>query len=182
MCQQTLALQSTLLEDKARKIDAAKQLNRQAIVMLERNSDVDWLIIAKTIKVLNMKDIDIQTWSKEYLNPAEQQQFNQIGESFSAEEMAAYQQQWASMFKKVKEHINTDPTEKRGQQLFEEWMALVKHAYGEHADLQTTVWEAIKSGAIPKDMMPYFDQEVIDYIGKAAQHFYADGKGEASLR
>ncbi len=48
-------------------------------------------------------------------------------------------------------------------------MLLVNEVYGDFPNIQKKLWEAYKSGAVPTDFMPYYDQAVIDYIARATE-------------
>jgi len=171
--QKTLVLQSEMLAERADQINHAIRLNQQAVEMLSKNQPVDWNIIAKLIEVLQMKQPDGKTWAKKLFNRDELEQFKQLKDQFTPEQVEIYQQRWGEMFEEVKQNLQTDPNGDIGQRLAAKWLSLVDQAYGPFPEIREKLWSAFKAGSAPKEMS-YFDQEVIDYIAKASEHYYKE--------
>lgn len=114
-------------------------------------------------------NFDFSQWANQLFNNKELNQFKKIMEKFSPSGWEEYGKQWKDMFKKIEQHLNIDPKSKEARSLYEEWMALVNRACGDHPEVQHKLWEAYKAGI--KMNMQYFNQKVIDFIDQV-ENFY----------
>lgn len=171
----SLELQSEMLTDQANQLEKGLHLIRETHEMLKKTSTVNWQSIAKTIEVLTMKEQQTKEWGEKYFTPEELKQFEKLEGQFSPREMNNYHKKWEDLFNEVKSQLHTDPTSELGQALFKKWMALVDLAYKDFPkELQEKMWEAFKTGNVPKEQMPYYNQDVVNYIDEASQFFYSE--------
>lgn len=120
-----------------------------------------------------MPQTETISWEKTFLTPEEFTEFETIKNSRSPEAWSDYHQRWLALLEKVKQNLHDDPKSEKSQQLAKEWLAIVDEIYGNHPDLGKKMWEALKSGSMPKTDFPY-TQELILYITHATDAF----KGE----
>lgn len=164
-----LELQSQILEDQIDTLSKGLRLTQQAQKMLKRDGHVDWQIYAKITEVLKMKQVDIQAWAKKIFNEDEFDQFAELRDKYSEEDMKEYGDRWEVIWAEAKSKVGLDPASPEAQDLAKRWMALVNEIYGDNTTIRQKLWETFKVGSAPKEM-PYFDQEVVDFIDKALQY------------
>ncbi|MAZ44515.1 MAG: hypothetical protein CMF48_05015 [Legionellales bacterium] len=68
-------------------------------------------------------------------------------------------------------HLHLEPSSVEVKKLAKEWVNLYESAYKDFpTELKEKMWKANKSGIYPKDQMPYFRQDVVDFIDAAIEH------------
>lgn len=165
----SLNYQSLILSQEANKLNKASRLIKQMQVMLKEKGNIDWHLINNIIEVLQMTDQNIENWANHYFSKEERAQFDALLKDYDLEQQAAYSKKWEELFNKVKRALPLEPSSKQAQQLATEWEALLNEVYGDLPEIRQKLWEAFKAGAVPKETMPYYDQDVIDFIDAATQ-------------
>ncbi|MFN7096492.1 MAG: TipAS antibiotic-recognition domain-containing protein, partial [Gammaproteobacteria bacterium] len=136
----------------------------------------DWETITNIIEALKMKNENTANWAETYFTEEEMQTVRELRANYTPEQMQAYSQKWEDMFNEVKRHLPLDPTSKKGQELATKWLALVDEVYGKIPTIRKKLWTAYKAGAVPKDNMAYYSQEVVDFIDAASQHMKGENR------
>jgi 7-cyano-7-deazaguanine reductase len=169
--EKSLQYQGEVLATEADRLNKASRLIKQAHRMLEEDGKIDWQSITKIIEVLKMTDQNKANWVKDYFNEAELKEFEELGNKYSPEQMQEYGKKWEAMFNEVKQNLPLNPASEKAQILLQKWLALVDEVYGNVPAIRKKMWDAFKTGMVPKDNMPYYDQSVVDFIDEATTYF-----------
>lgn len=167
--QASLKSQAKVLAKEADKIKNAAKLLQLVIDQLTRFGTVNWQNIAKIIEILQIQDITVENWINKYFSQEELDEFKIRLTKYSPQQQKKYRDQWAKLFAEVKKKMEASPASAVGQKLAKKWLELVDEVYGDYPKIRQRMWEAMRAGAIPSGMMPYYDQDVVDYIDKATK-------------
>jgi DNA-binding transcriptional MerR regulator len=168
---ESLRKQAEMLAEEAMKIQNAVKLLKQVANQLDTSNPVNWKTIAKIIEVLQMKEQSLEAFVTTYFTKDELNDFAKNAVQYTPQQTKEISSRWADIFSEIKKNMNFSPESKVGQQLAAKWLALVDEIYGKHPNIRDKIWEACKAGAVPTEIMPYYDQSVIDYIDKATTYY-----------
>jgi len=169
---ESLKIQAGLLKKEAARIEVVSKLLDHLVDDSNGKNTFDWESIIKIIEILQLSELDKQTWYKKYLNENELEDMNKLFSGFTDEFWTDYHKRWADLFAEVRENLNTDPESETGIQLAKKWMNLVNEIYANKSELSRKLWNGYKAGIIPENQLPY-DQSIIAYITRACEKLNA---------
>ena len=139
-------IQSSLLQQKAASLLAAKEVIDQATNEYEIKKSVPWETIMKLVEVYKMTQNLENKWIADALNSEELKQYaafeHDLKQRFTQDQKAKGETAWHELAQKIKQNLNADPSSAIGIELGRECMNWVNALYGKkHAKLRTAIWQ-----------------------------------------
>lgn len=151
------AIQSAVLEKKAKLLLDASQTLKEIISDCSNVKSVPWQSIIKLIEVYQMTKELEQTWAGKALTSDELKQYasfeQHLKDNFTAEEQHAFEKGWDDLVNEVNANLDKDPSSTFGMNLGKRCMDWVNKLYGKKfIKLRNAIWEkGFKTGEIGED-------------------------------
>jgi DNA-binding transcriptional MerR regulator len=165
---ESLKIQAGVFKKEAARIKIVSKLLDHLVDDINDRNTIDWESIIEIIKILQLSELDKQTWYEKFLNEDELEEMKHLFSGFTDEFWTDYHKRWADLFEEVRQNLNTNPESETGIFLAQKWMALVNEVYASKPELSKKLWDGYKAGIIPENQLSY-DQSIIAYITKACK-------------
>lgn len=170
-----------ILEMRKKMIQAEQeQLSKMAtsidvlLAIIEAEEYTNWETVFETFSTFPADKSSLRELWKKYFSEAEQRVLNKF--SHSGEDIEAADQ-WTALIEDVRANLYQDPKSPVAQELAKRWMDLVSDIYEENLTLAQKVWDLNKTRE-PHLRFFQFEQEIINFIDQATQHYYATERAE----
>lgn len=170
------AIQSQLLQEKARTISEASKALDLIIEDGVVNKSIAWEKVIKLIEVYRMTQAIEKSWAGKILNQDELKEYVTIEQNlknqYTEKDRHAFENAWGTLLENVKNNLTKDPTSSIGVKLGKQCMDLVNTLYGkQHVTLRNTIWEkGYKQGKM--DGEHYVAPEVISWLDQGISSYY----------
>lgn len=171
----SLRLQANALRDSVAQINKGLIIVEESIKHYSINGEIDWQRLSRVLKTFKISHSDFgKEWAERNFSVEEQKFFG--GKIFQKIKIN-YEQLWADIFAEAKRFMleGKDPLSDDVQVLAQKgvdlWIELSKKQYPNNPELANKMWELMKAGDIPKDLIAGYDHDVILYFNEAMEYY-----------
>ncbi|HMT02623.1 MAG TPA: MerR family transcriptional regulator [Burkholderiales bacterium] len=166
----SLNLQAKIIQDNIVRLNQGLILIKHSIDLYSKNNEIEWQSIAKMLEVFKMThDNIVKEWSERNFSENEISFFAEMNFQQSKVDN---EELWIKLFAEAKSLINKDPASHEVQNLAQKWMNSANNQYKDNPLLGKKMWELMKSGDIPKGLIPGYEQEIVLFMDKAIGILY----------
>lgn len=170
------AIQSSLLEKKAKALFEASGTLKNIIADCRHNKSLSWETIIKLIEVYRMTQELEKTWIGQTFTPEELKEYvsfeQEVKTKISKSEKKAFEKNWVDLANEINFNLKNNPFSDLGIAIGERCMSWVNNFYGKKfASLRTTIWEkGIKEGhlkaelGLSKEAALWLDKAIDAYV------------------
>ncbi len=164
----SLRAQTKMIKDETIRLQKVEKLLQSLVTQLDIDDTIDWTTVTRIIEVMQMGEINKESWYEKYLSIVELKEFQELRVRFSDDYWELYNRRWEALYVEVESNLHTSPESETAMKLAKKWLDLVDEVYPRHSTLRKKMWEAYKAGIIPQNSLPH-KQEVINYISVATE-------------
>lgn len=167
--QNVLAMRKKMIQAEQQQLSKMEASIDTLLAITETKESTDWESIFETFSTFPVDKSPLRELWEKYFSEDEQRVLNKF--SHSGEDVEA-ENPWTALTEDVRANLCQDPQSPIAQELAKRWMDLVNDIYEENLDLAQKVWDLNKTRE-PHLRFFQFEQEMIDFIDQATQHYYA---------
>ena len=172
----SLQHQLTALTKQSQDIKIAINILKSMVSHLQHNQPIEWQNTCKMIGVLQMTQLGIDEWCKNYFTEQENMQMKDMFHDYDDDFMKKHNDNWNQLYKEFAKHKQEQPNSEISQKLAKKAYALIYDVWGDNMELGHKMWKATKAGGpirktiqADDETLEYFDQALYYYIEKLKQ-------------
>ncbi len=170
----SLNLQANALRESIAQMNKGLIVVEESIKHYTISGEIDWQRLSRVLKTFKISHSDFgKEWAERNFSIEERKFFG--GKGFQRIKIN-YEQLWADIFSEAKRFMleGKDPLSDEVQVLAQKgidlWTELSKKQYPNNPELANRMWELMKAGDIPADLIAGYDHQVILYFNEAMEY------------
>lgn len=172
-----LAIQASLLEQKANTLQDASQRLKHIVNLSKQDKSIPWKYIVETIEVYHMTQQLEKTWAGKALSKTQLEEYAKFSKSldkrFSPGEKEQSISEWHDILNEINANVTKPSTSDAAYSVAEKLMHWLNNLYGsEHVELRNAIWEKgfqQGHGAAEHGLTP----QAVKWLDEAFDHYYA---------
>lgn len=170
----SLRLQANALREGVAQMNKGLIVVEESIKHYTISGEIDWLRLSRVLKTFKISHSDFgKEWAERNFSVEERKFF---GEKKFQKIKINYERLWADIFTEAKRFMleGKDPLSDEVQLLAQKgidlWAELSRKQYPNNPELANKMWELMKDGDIPDDLIAGYDHKVILYFNEAMEY------------